>query len=88
MATIAAGVAETPRRPAPASLPLSTKVAHGSGAIAGGSIIYLRSLMLLFYSQVVGLEAWTVSLALGIVIAFDAVWDPAIGHFSDTLRSR
>lgn len=88
MATIAAGASEIPPDNRRAGLPISTKFAHGTGAMANGSLIYLRSLLLLFYSQVVGLEAWMVSLALAIVIACDAVWDPAIGHFSDTLRSR
>lgn len=88
MATIAAGVTDAPPDNRRAGLPLGTKFAHGTGAMANGSLIYLRSLILLFYSQVVGLEAWMVSLALGIVIACDAIWDPAIGHFSDTLRSR
>lgn len=88
MATIAADVPDRPASRRRAGLPLSTKFAHGTGAAANGSLIYLRSLLLLFYSQIVGLEAWMVSLALGVVIAFDAIWDPAIGHFSDTLRSR
>lgn len=88
MATIASGIPDAATARERAGLPKSTKFAHGTGAMANGALIYLRSLLLLFYSQVVGLEAWTVSLALGIVIACDAVWDPAIGHFSDTLRSR
>lgn len=88
MATIAAELSDVPPERQRTGLPLGTKVAHGTGAMANGSLIYLRSLLLLFYSQVVGLEAWMVSLALAIVIACDAVWDPAIGHFSDNLRSR
>lgn len=76
-------------RPAgrPAGLPVATKFAHGTGAVANGSLTYLRSLILLFYSQVVGLEAWMVSLVLGTVMVLDAIWDPMIGHYSDTLRS-
>lgn len=69
-------------------LPFSTRLSHGTGAMATGSLTYLRSLVLLFYSQVVGLEAWAVSLALGVVMVLDAFWDPAIGHFSDNLRAR
>lgn len=70
------------------ALPLSTKFSHGAGAVANGAQLYMRSLLLLFYSQVVGVEAWQVSLALGASMMLDAVWDPAIGHISDRMRSR
>lgn len=76
------------RSPSTANLPRRLKLAHGTGAIANGSLTYLRSLLLLFYNQVVGLEAWVVSLALGGVMVLDALWDPLIGHYSDNLRSR
>ena len=69
-------------------LPLRVKAAHGMGAAANGSLLYLRSLILLFYSQVVGLDPGLVGLVMGASIILDAMWDPAIGHFSDNLRSR
>lgn len=69
-------------------LALSTKFSHGAGSIANGAMVYTRSLLLLFYSQVVGLEPWLVSLALGASMALDAAWDPMIGHVSDRTRSR
>jgi glycoside/pentoside/hexuronide:cation symporter, GPH family len=72
----------------PAPLPLATKFSHGFGAVANGSLTYMRSLILLFYSQVVGIEPWLVSVALSVSIVLDAFWDPAIGHFSDNLRTR
>ena len=74
-------------RPARA-LPLATKWAHGTGSMANGALLYMRSLILLFYSQVVGIDPWLVSVALGASMILDAFWDPAIGHFSDNLRTR
>lgn len=44
--------------------------------------------LLLFYSQVLGLPALWVALALWIALVFDAVSDPAVGYWSDNLRSR
>ena len=69
-------------------LSLSTKFSHGAGSIANGALLYTRSLLLLFYSQVVGVEPWLVSLALGASMVLDAAWDPMIGHVSDRTRSR
>lgn len=31
-------------------LPLATKLAHGTGSMANGALLYMRSLVLLFYS--------------------------------------
>ena len=70
------------------ALPFSVKLSHGTGSIANGSLLYLRSLILLFYSQVVGLDPGLVGLVMGASIIADAFWDPAIGHFSDNLRTR
>ena len=45
-------------------------------------------LLLFFYQQVVGIEAWLVGLAIGVSVAMDAVTDPLIGAWSDRIRTR
>ena len=68
---------------------LWTKLAYGSGAVAiGVRNNGLSYFLLLFYSQVVGLDARLVSLALTIALCLDAVSDPIIGYWSDNFRSR
>lgn len=74
----------------PGSAPtMRTKLAYGFGAAAygikdGGFSYFL----LLFYSQVIGLDARLVGLAITISLVVDAVCDPIVGYWSDNLRSR
>ena len=68
---------------------LRTRLAYGVGAAAygikdGGFSYFL----LLFYSQVIGLDARLVGLAITISLMIDAVCDPIVGYWSDNLRSR
>ncbi len=68
---------------------LRTKLAYGFGAAAygikdGGFSYFL----LLFYSQVIGLDARLVGLAITIALVVDAISDPIVGYWSDNLRSR
>ena len=70
-------------------LPLFTSVAYGFGSLAfgiknNGFDYYL----LIFYSQVVGMDARLVGLALLIALVIDAISDPIVGYWSDNLRSR
>ena len=44
--------------------------------------------LLLFYSQVIGLDARLVGIAITTALVFDAVSDPIVGYWSDNLRSR
>jgi Na+/melibiose symporter-like transporter len=66
-----------------------TKLAYGFGAVAYGvkdnGFSYF---LLLYYSQVVGLDARLVGLAITIALVFDAVSDPVVGYWSDNLHSR
>ena len=66
-----------------------TKYIYGAGAAPFGikenGFAYF---LLIFYSQVLGLEPVLASLALTIAIAFDAVSDPLIGYISDNWRSK
>ena len=65
------------------------KVAYGFGSVAYGvknnGFDYF---FLIFYSQVMGVSAYLVSLALLIALAVDALSDPLIGYMSDNTRSR
>ena len=66
-----------------------TKLAFAAGAVAPGIIKSGFSFFLLiFYSQVVGLGAGYVGLAVTIALIFDAISDPIVGYWSDNLRSK
>lgn len=70
-------------------LPLGTKLAYGFGAVAFGvknnGFDYF---LLLFYSQVMGVDAPLVGLALLIALLFDAFSDPVVGYLSDNTHSK
>lgn len=68
---------------------LGTRLAYGFGAgaygVKDGGFSYF---LLIFYSQVIGLDARLVGLALTIALVIDAISDPIVGYWSDNLRSR
>ncbi len=67
----------------------STRVFYGLGSLAFGvkdnGFSYF---LLIFYSQVIGLDARLVGLALTISLLVDAFFDPILGYWSDNLRSK
>ncbi|MEM1197291.1 MAG: MFS transporter [Pseudomonadota bacterium] len=66
-----------------------TKLAYGFGSSAYGvKDAGLKFFLLLFYSQVVGVDARLVSLAVLIALISDAISDPIVGYWSDNFRSR
>ncbi len=70
-------------------LSLGTKLAFGFGSVAygikdGGFEYFL----LIFYSQVIGLNAGAVGLAITLALILDAISDPIVGYWSDNLHSR
>ncbi|MDJ0921304.1 MAG: MFS transporter [Henriciella sp.] len=68
---------------------LLTRLAYGVGGAAGGiKNNGFEYVLLLFYSQVLGLPAFLVVLAMGIALVLDAVSDPVVGYWSDNLKSR
>ena len=68
---------------------LWTKVAYGFGSVAYGvKDNGFNYFLLLFYSQVVGLDARLVGLAITTALVLDAISDPIVGYWSDNLRSR
>lgn len=68
---------------------LGTRLSYGFGAgaygIKDGGFSYF---LLLFYSQVIGVDARLVGLAITIALIMDAIVDPVIGYWSDNVRSR
>ncbi|MCU0891793.1 MAG: MFS transporter [Sandarakinorhabdus sp.] len=84
MVEATAVAAGTPEKPG-----LRTRLAFGFGAgaygVKDGGFSYF---LLIFYSQVIGLDARLVGLALTIALVLDAISDPIVGYWSDNLRSR
>lgn len=71
------------------NLKLGTKLAYGLGSIAYGvKDNGFNYFLLIFYSQVIGLDGRLVGLALTIALVADAISDPIVGYWSDNLRSR
>lgn len=70
-------------------LPLRLRLIHGSGAIAFGvKDNGFSFFLLIFYNQVLGMDAELVSLALLIALIVDALIDPLLGNLSDRTYSR
>jgi GPH family glycoside/pentoside/hexuronide:cation symporter len=68
---------------------LTTKLFYGAGSTAYGvKENGFRSLLLIFYNQVLGLPVGLVAGAITIALVFDAFLDPMIGQLSDMWRSR
>jgi Na+/melibiose symporter-like transporter len=68
---------------------LATKLAYGFGSVAYGvKDNGFNYFLLLFYSQVIGLDARLVGLAITTALVLDAISDPIVGYWSDNLRSR
>jgi Na+/melibiose symporter-like transporter len=75
--------------PQAARIPLWTHINYSIGTMAPSAlIVFSRSFLLFFYSQVVGLDAWLAGIALTIGRVWDAVADPLMGAISDRTRSR
>lgn len=68
---------------------LGTRLAYGIGGGAGGiKNNGFEYVLLLFYSQIMGLSAVLVAAALWIALLIDAFSDPVVGYWSDNLRTR
>ncbi len=72
-----------------ARVPTRIKLAHGLGSVAFGVKDNGFSVFLLiYYNQVLGINAGLVGTAIMAALIFDAFFDPLIGHWSDQTRSR
>ena len=68
---------------------VTTKLAHGVGAMPGNYKDFVFStFLLLYYSQILGLSASWVSLVLAITLIIDAVTDPLMGAISDNFKAQ
>ena len=66
-----------------------TKLAYGFGSVAFGVKDQgFNYFLLIFYSQVVGLDARLVGLAITSALILDAISDPIVGYWSDNFRSK
>lgn len=84
--TTAAAAAAVPR---PEKLPVWLKATHGLGSIAYGvKDNGFSTFLLLFYNQVIGLDAGIVGTAIMVALIADAFVDPVIGELTDRTRSR
>ena len=67
----------------------STQFFYGFGSIAVGiKNNLLGTFLLIYYNQVLGLDAWTVSTAFFLALVIDAISDPIIGIWSDRTNSK
>lgn len=70
-------------------LSLSTKLAYGAGdAGAGITVTILTFSLMVFFTNVAGLDPRTAGSILAIGKVFDAINDPIVGFLSDRTRSR
>ncbi|TMM46704.1 MFS transporter [Qipengyuania marisflavi] len=70
-------------------LPQRLKLIHGFGAVAFGiKDSGFSFFLLIFYNQVLGMDAALVSLALALALLVDAVIDPLLGNLSDRTYTR
>jgi glycoside/pentoside/hexuronide:cation symporter, GPH family len=75
--------------PAAERLPLRIKLGNGLGSMAYGvKDNGFATLLLLFYSQVLGLDAQLVGLILLVALLLDAMIDPLVGYWSDKTHSK
>lgn len=80
---------DVPAQPGARRLPFSTRIFYGFGSVAFGVKDNGFSYFLtFFYSQVVGLPAQTVGLAIMVALILDAFIDPIVGQLSDNTRSK
>ena len=70
-------------------LPLRLKLIHGFGAVAFGvKDSGFSFFLLIYYNQVLGMDAGLVSLALLLALLADAIIDPLIGNLCDRTYTR
>ena len=70
-------------------VPFWTKFAQGFSALPGQHKEWaFNTLLLLYYSQVLGMSATLAAVVIAISLVFDAISDPMVGAFSDNFSSR
>ena len=75
--------------PIEGKIPTRLAFVHGLGSIAYGvKDNGFSTFLLLYYNQVLGMDAKLVGAALGLALVLDAFADPVIGHLSDRTYTR
>ncbi|HEY5646580.1 MAG TPA: MFS transporter [Pseudomonadales bacterium] len=70
-------------------VPTSVRIFQGIGALPDVFKDFaVKTFLLLYYNQVLGLPALHVSVVLFVALIIDAVTDPIVGSYSDRFRSR
>jgi GPH family glycoside/pentoside/hexuronide:cation symporter len=70
-------------------LTFSTKLFQGIGAIPDTVKNWsFNTFTLLYYNQILGMDAFLVSLVLAVAMVFDAITDPIVATLSDNSRSK
>jgi GPH family glycoside/pentoside/hexuronide:cation symporter len=70
-------------------VPTSARIFQGIGALPDVLKDFaIKTFLLLYYNQVLGLPALHVSAVLFVALMIDAVTDPIVGSYSDRFRSR
>jgi Na+/melibiose symporter-like transporter len=89
MSDPSADSSQIPSERPPARLPRGLIVAYGTGQAAEGIANYLLSTLLLFYyTSILGLDGRLAGIALMLGLVFDAITDPLVAVASDRTRSR
>ncbi|MBL8774186.1 MAG: MFS transporter [Phenylobacterium sp.] len=87
--TEAVGRAQAASGAQPGPPTIWTKLAYGFGSVAYGvKDNGFNYFLLLFYSQVIGVDARLVGLAITTALVLDALSDPIVGYWSDNFHSR
>ena len=70
-------------------IPVHIQTIQGTSALPGQNKEWaFNTLLLIYFSQVLGLSAALVGIVLAVAIAIDAISDPMVGSLSDNLKSR
>ena len=70
-------------------IPVHIQITQGTSALPGQNKEWaFNTLLLIYFSQVLGLSAALVGIVLAVAIAIDAISDPMVGSLSDNLKSR
>jgi len=65
-----------------------TRWVFGSGGAGYGVLYNAHYFVLIYYSQVLGLDPVLAGLAMSLSLVSDAITDPLVGYLSDSTRSR
>src|SRR3546814_16008132 len=64
------------------------RISDWSSDVCSSDLNGFSTFLLLFYNQVIGLDAGVVGIAIMVALIFDAFVDPVIGELTDRTRSR